>query len=713
MAAAEGEPQLPVALGKLSQHQRDSLKEFITNLLLEWGEVNEEGYAEITQTYGLEKKDSEQYITHLKEDGEFAALDLESKKIKIGKSEYELGAVLGSGKYAEVRRGRHADTRKLFALKFLFVDGSRREVRLMRDQMRDELRAFKKISHTNVVRLHAFDCRNALSYKGKAEGRPCMIQVQELCKHGELYDYVQYNGRFPEKLARAIMYQFAEGLKACHLAGIVHRDLKPDNILLDADYRVKICDFGFAKSFVKGEGNKRRVYLKTILGTAGYMSPEMLMKMHYNEKTDIFSAGVILFILLAGYPPLQTAEIGDWWFERLLEGRHSKFWKAHEQGQVTFSDSVKKLIVNMLEPNPSERYSVLDVLESDWMKEERYDKNVYRAHMKQMKVNVDRSRADKRNSAMNRDVEIDSIKRFVGENNKIGWKPTLRRLCENKYVHSLSGVQTKGDLITVLNTVEDELSCQDVLRMNLQVNDPAQASQMLATAEDVSALKKVLNVDDEILAELQKALKPLTKTAVDGHIKGMGGSVHPNFFALGQIPLPVFDPTLHDLPLHSYRFRCGMDILCFALRFVTKAFDKCAGRLNPSADQTRPGLAKMQFKLKRENRLPLIEEIEMSDEELSRRRALGLPLESSKTTGGYTQEIKYLLNLEIQCYQDPNDKDLMIATIQRVEKAEFQASDDLQEIVETILHKTCLAAFLVEEQLQIGEDKPDSTKPCF
>ena len=79
-------------------------------------------------------------------------------------------------------------------------------------------------------------------------------------------------------------------------------------------------------------------------------------------------------------------------------------------------------------------YSILDVLESDWMKEERYDKNVYRAHMKQMKVNVDRSRAEKRNSAMNRDVEIDSIKRFVGENNKIGWKPTLRRLCENKYV---------------------------------------------------------------------------------------------------------------------------------------------------------------------------------------------------------------------------------------------------------------------------------------
>lgn len=333
--------------------------------------------------------------------------------------------------------------------------------------------------------------------------------------------------------------------------------------------------------------------------------------------------------------------------------------------------------------------------------------------MKQMKVNVDRSRAEKRNSAMNRDVEIDAIKRFVGENNKNGWKPTLRRLCENKYVHSLRGVQSEGDLIKVLNTVEDELSCQDVLRTSLQVNDPLQASEMLATAKNVSDLKQVLDVDDEILAELQKALQPLTKTAVDGHIKGMSGSVHPNFFALGQIPLPVFDPTLHELPLHSYRFRCGMDILCFALRFVTKAFEKCAGRLNPFADQTRPGLVQMQFEMKRENRLPLAEEIEMSEEEIKRRKALGLPLESSKTTGGYTQEIKYLLNLELQCYQDPNNEDLMIATILQVEREEFQSADDLQDIVETMLHKTCLAAFLVEEQLQISEDKPDSTKPCF
>lgn len=701
-AGAESRPaKVPAALGKLSQNQRDSLREFITSLLLEWGDVGEKDIEDIAQQYGLEKKDSIEVCAFIKEDEEVAPLDLESKRLKIGKSEYELGQVLGSGKYAEVRRGRHVDTRKLFALKFLFVDGSRREVRLLRDQMRDELRAFKKIQHTNVVRLHAFDVRNALSYKGKSEGRPCMIQVQELCKHGELYDYVQYNGRFDEKLSRTIFYQFASGLKACHLAGIAHRDLKPDNILLDADYRVKICDFGFAKSFVRGEGANRRVNLRTILGTAGYMSPEMLMKMPYTEKTDIFSAGVILFILLAGYPPLQTAEIGDWWFERLLEGRYNKFWQAHEQGAVRFSKPVKQLIVNMLEPNPAERFSILDVLESEWMKGEMYDKESYRAKMKNLKVNVDKKLQEKRNKSQTRNTELDAVKRFVDENDAKGqWKPTLRRLCENKYVHALRNVNEEADLMLTLNTIENEMSCDAKLRTNLKIDDPITASKMLADAQDIHELQKVFSADMDILNELQKVLKPLTNTAVDGHIMGMAGSIHPQFFKLGEVKLPVFDNAIHNLPLHSYRFRCGYDILCFALRYVTKA-GKFNGRMNPWAE-TRQGLVQMQFEMSRTNHFPKIEPQEMTPEERKRREALGLPLNSNKSESN-VKVIKYLLNLEIQCYQDPENPNCMLVTVTRV-GSNFQDSDDLLKIAETIVHETCLSAFLESEHVMIRED---------
>lgn len=683
--------EVPAALGKLSKEKQDSLRLFVREVLQEWGAVGDNDLETLCQQYGLEKKDSIEVCKFIKEDEDVKPLDLASKQLKIGKGEYELGAVLGSGKYAEVRRGRNIVTRKLFALKFLFVDCSKKELRQLREQMRDELRAFKKIHHQNVVRLHDFDCRNALSYKGKPEKRPCMIQVQELCQHGELYDYVQYNGQLSEKLARTIMFQFAQGLRACHLAGIAHRDLKPDNILLDKEFRVKIADFGFAKSFVKGEGNQRRVNLRTILGTPGYMSPEMLMKMAYTEKTDIFSAGVILFILLAGYPPLQTAEIGDWWFERLLEGRYNKFWQAHERGPVRFSKSCKDLIINMLEPNPAERYSIFDVLESDWMKGEMFDKPAYRAHMKNLKSNVDKRLQELRNKAMTRNTEIDAITRFVNDSRVKGWKPSLRRLCENKYVHALKAVQSENDLMTALNTIESEMSCHAQLRMNLKIEDSVTASTMLANATDLAELQEVLSSDVDTLEELQKVLRPLTKTAVDGHILGMEGRVHERFFELNNVELPVFDPEVHDLPLHTYRFSCGFDILCFALRYITKA-GKFSGRMNPWSGE-RAGLVQIQFEMSRENKLPAVEEVEMTEAEIKRRKALSLPIEAPKNFGGNVQVINYLLNLEIQCYQDPENDECMIVTIQRV-GTNFQFSEDLHKIVEALKYETCLNAFL-------------------
>lgn len=249
--------------------------------------------------------------------------------------------------------------------------------------------------------------------------------------------------------------------------------------------------------------------------------------------------------------------------------------------------------------------------------------------------------------------------------------------------------------MTVLNSIENAMSCEAKLRTTLKIDDPVQCSKMLADAADLIALQKVLSADIDILLELQNVLKPLTRTAVDGHIMGMDGKVHERFFELDQVNLPVFDPAIHSVPLHSYRFKCGLDILCFALRYVTKA-GKFNGRMNPWTDQ-QEGLVQMQFEMSRTNNLPKVEQSEMSEAEKMRRLALGYPLEASKSIGGNVKVIPYLLNLEMQCYQDPENEEIMMAHISRVRtKADtFQNSSDLQEIVETVIHETCLAAFLV------------------
>jgi len=687
---SQSQGPMPQALGRLSEQERESLRTFISSLLTELGEAE---LNKMSSQWGLRKQEAVEVANYFKPEanprGDLATLNPNTTRITIKNNTFDIGRKLGNGKYAEVRRGVNVETRKRYAIKFLFVDCPRAQVRILRNQMREELRAFKKISHRNIVRLHSYDLRSVISTNGAAP-RPCMIQVQELCSKGELYDYVQYNGKFNEKLTRTICRQFFKGLRACHQVGIAHRDLKPDNILLDSNYTVKICDFGFSKSFRRGEGAGHRTDMLTILGTKGYMSPEMLTKIPYSEKTDIFSAGVILFILLAGYPPLQTAEIGDWWFERLLEGRYNRFWQAHAQGGMRCSNEAKNLIVNMLEPNPRERYTIDQVLSHDWMRGAVYDKHEHKRIMATLKANVDQRRAAERSAAMTRDTELDAIKIFVDEQEKKGWKPTLRRLVENKYSHMLRSVTSESDFMTTLNTIENAINAPGELRTQLLIEDPVQAATMLATSSDVSELQEVVNVDEKVASRILTLLQPLTRTPVDGHILGMEGRVHPKFFDFENTTLPPYDPQTTTLPLNSYRLKCGFDILCFALRYVTKK--KIGGRMNPFED----GLVQLQFQLSKENNLPRLEaeDLEMTEAELSRRKALGLPLDAKKNLGGAVQTMSYMFNLEIQCFQDPTYEHGMIITIDRCETL-YHNVEDMRKIVDIIMHETVLDAFCV------------------
>jgi len=334
-------------------------------------------------------------------------LEENAELVKIKEDFYRLGKVLGTGKYAEVRLAIKQTTQKKVALKVLYTDVSNRKLKILRNQIRDEFKALRKIKHKNVVKLLNYDIRTHIKMNNTP--RKCMIQVQELLSNGELFDYVNYCGAFPPRVCRYVFKEFMSGLNACHSVGIAHRDLKPDNILLGENFTLKIVDFGFAKKFVSEEQQR---FMATQLGTRGYMAPEIYSGKAYTEKCDIFSAGIILFILLAGYPPLQEAKKGDWWFQRLQEGRYARFWQAHEQGNQRFEPQAKQLIIRMLEPRPTERWSTQQILDCEWFTLDTCSDKEYQRELARRKQIIE-TKKRKSLQAVTRDTEYQKIQNIV------------------------------------------------------------------------------------------------------------------------------------------------------------------------------------------------------------------------------------------------------------------------------------------------------------
>ena len=119
--------------------------------------------------------------------------------------------------------------------------------------------------------------------------------VTEICKGGELFDELMKFQKFTEGIAAGYMHQILQALIYCHSNKICHRDLKPENVLLEEQGVIRVIDFGLAVSYSEG--------LNQVLGTAYYIAPEIIEKKTYDEKCDIWSLGVIMYVLLTGYPP--------------------------------------------------------------------------------------------------------------------------------------------------------------------------------------------------------------------------------------------------------------------------------------------------------------------------------------------------------------------------------------------------------------------------
>jgi len=215
---------------------------------------------------------------------------------------YILHETLGKGGYSWVKKGVKEGTKDAYALKFM----QKADARTLNNQIkkvRCEVMSMMRINSPYVVKLYAYDLTCKYPQKS-GNNLNTILLVLEHCPGGDLFEILYYTQQFHPIVARSYFVQLLKGVKACHDAGIVHRDIKPQNLLLDENYQLKIADFGL--SFIAKTYGKI-VEMKTRCGTRGYQAPELIKGVTYTKVCDIFSCGVVLFILLTGHPPFERA----------------------------------------------------------------------------------------------------------------------------------------------------------------------------------------------------------------------------------------------------------------------------------------------------------------------------------------------------------------------------------------------------------------------
>ena len=265
------------------------------------------------------------------------------KKTNISK-EYTLGKIIGSGAFASVRLGVHKLTKQTRAIKVLKKD------KINMEDLEKEVGILSRIVHPNIMQIYEI-------FEDKAN----LYIVSEYCKGGELFDVISKKGTFSENEACLIMKQILSAVCYAHQNGIVHRDIKPENILMDNksnDLSIKLIDWGCACTIDKSNNER----LHSVEGTSYYIAPEVL-RGDYDEKCDIWSCGVILYILLCGYAPF-FGETDEEIFKEVEKGVYD--FPKEEWDQV--SQEAKNLVQKMIEIDPAKRISALDSMQDVWIK---------------------------------------------------------------------------------------------------------------------------------------------------------------------------------------------------------------------------------------------------------------------------------------------------------------------------------------------------------
>jgi calcium-dependent protein kinase len=262
---------------------------------------------------------------------------------------------IGEGSFGKVVKVTHKETKVIRACKIIPKSHIKHK-----NLFRSEVQILRDVDHPHIIKLYE-----------EFEDEKFVYLVQELCTGGELFDRIVKSGFFKEKEARNVFIQIITSIFYLHKQGICHRDIKPENFLYFRDSRdspIKMIDFGLSKKFMginknSHHQNSRKDHgrLTTMVGTSYYIAPEVL-EGDYDEKCDIWSAGVILYILLCGFPPFN----GDNDYQIFQEVKALRYdFPSPEWDKI--SDSAKALIKKMM-CKAEHRFSAEQVIQSEWVK---------------------------------------------------------------------------------------------------------------------------------------------------------------------------------------------------------------------------------------------------------------------------------------------------------------------------------------------------------
>lgn len=299
---------------------------------------------------------------------------------------YHLKELLGTGAFSEVRLAESKDyAGQLFAVKII----DKKALKGKEDSLENEIKVLRRFSanqsdgdgkaessrltHPNIVQLLE-------TYEDKSR----VYLVMELVTGGELFDRIVEKGSYTEKDASDLIRQVLEAVGYMHDQGVVHRDLKPENLLYysaDEDSKIMISDFGLSKMEDSG-------IMATACGTPGYVAPEVLAQKPYGKAVDVWSIGVISYILLCGYPPFYDENDANL-FAQILKGEFefdSPYWDE-------ISESAKDFIQNLMCVNVDKRYTCKQALAHPWISgNAASNKNIHGTVSEQLKKNFAKSR---------------------------------------------------------------------------------------------------------------------------------------------------------------------------------------------------------------------------------------------------------------------------------------------------------------------------------